>query len=243
MGWRLLWASWPDPELNLAFEWALLELARDGRCPSTIRLWINPPCVIVDRLCRSLPEVKLDACARLGLPVLRRPTAGGAVYHDDGNLNWTLLARREDLPVDVRWPREAEALAGEAILALLSELGLEGRLEPGKGIFVGDCKVSGMAIYLGREAIMVHGTLLVSADLEALRAVLHCKFEVANLADLLGSAPGVREIGDKLAACLANALGIELPRPTAPDELLLATAESLRPRARLPELLRPCSSR
>lgn len=231
---RLLWASWPNPELNLAFEWALLELARRGACPSTLRLWVNGPCVVVDRSCRSLAEVRLPACESLGLPVLRRPTAGGAVYHDEGNLNWTVLVRRSDLPEGVRWPREAERLAGEAILSLLSRYGLQGSFRPGEGAFAFDRKISGLAIYAGREAIMVHGTLLISSDLARLREALYCKYEVVNLSELLGRPVEVRGVGELLASCLASAFGAELEEG-GPSEEELSLASTCLPRVRLPK--------
>jgi len=224
-GWRLLRTSWPDPGLNLAFEWALPRLVAEGACPNTLRLWINPPCVVIGRSGRSLAEVRLEVCERMGLPVLKRPTAGGAVYHDEGNLNWTVVARKDDLPESIRWPSELEALAANAILDLLAYLGLEGRFEPRKGVFVGPYKLSGLAMFLGRGAVMVHGTLLVSADLRALRSALACKFEVANLAELTSSGLGPWEIGELLVPLLAEAFGVRggLPedRPE-PNEFTLA---------------------
>ncbi len=230
--WRLLTTSWPDREFNLAFEWALLEAVKNGYSPSTVRIWVNGPCVVVDRSARSLDEVRREACLELGLPVLRRPTAGGAVYHDEGNLNWTLVLRREDLG-PLRWPRQLEEKASRALLELLASLGLRGEFRPGEGVFLGGAKVSGMASYVSRTAVLVHGTLLVCSDLGALRKALRCKFEVANLAERCGLDLEPLALGANLAVRLASSFGSGLvEKPALRHELELA--EHLRDRACLP---------
>lgn len=222
--WRLLETSWEDRVLNLAFEWALPKLVGRAACPSTIRLWTNPACVVIGRSKLSLAEVKLDACRELGLPILRRPTAGGAVYHDGGNLNWTVVAVREGYLKSIG-PSELEGLAARAVLELLASYGLEGHHEPRKGVFVNGRKTSGMAMYLARDAVMVHGTLLVNADLGRLRKVLSCKYEVSNLVDLVGSRVELGEVKALLASCLARAFGVELVGGgVRPIELSLASA-------------------
>ena len=37
----------------------------------------------------------MPALRRMGIPVLRRISGGGAVYHDLGNLNYALITRQE----------------------------------------------------------------------------------------------------------------------------------------------------
>jgi len=220
---RLLKTAWRDRELNLALEWALVEAVSSGRSPSTLRLWTNPPCVVIGRSGLSLAEVRLAACEELGIPILRRPTAGGAVYHDEGNLNWTVVVRKAELPKPM-WPDELERKASGAILRLLGELGLDGHHEARKGVFVGERKVSGMAMYVGRWAVMVHGTLLVNSDLSALRTALRCKFEVVNLSELVGSELDPwADVAPSLTIRLAEAFGASVVKgQLAPDERSLA---------------------
>jgi len=228
---RLLTMAWRDAELNLALEWALIELVSSGSSPSTLRLWTNEPCVVVGRSGLSLAEVRLEACRALGIPVLRRPTAGGAVYHDEGNLNWTLIIEKAEFP-RLAWPDELERMASRAILALLDELGLRGSHEARRGVFVEGRKVSGMAMYVGRRAVMVHGTLLVSSDLSALRTALKCKFEVANLSELVGSTLDIwADVAPSLTRQLARAFGIDVVLGELSREEL-ALAEELRPMTR-----------
>jgi len=78
-----------DPVANLALEEALVRAAPER---ALLRIWQNSTCVVVGRGQRVEREVDLAACRRDGVPVLRRSSGGGTVYHDLGNLNVTLVA-------------------------------------------------------------------------------------------------------------------------------------------------------
>jgi lipoate-protein ligase A len=81
-------AAFTDPAENLAFDEALLRVAPES---PVVWLWRNPVCVVVGRGQRIAREVHADACERDGVPVLRRASGGGTVFHDPGNLNVTLV--------------------------------------------------------------------------------------------------------------------------------------------------------
>ena len=161
-----------DGPRNLALDEALGRTA--GPVP-TLRLWRNGPCVILGRFQVAAAEVDGRACRKLGVPVYRRFTGGGAVYQDPGNLNVTIALRRDDphltrraelsgLPGLYRLVLEPLALAarsfGPAVMAVERDL------------VIGRTKLGGVAAWIGREALLVHGTLLVDADLGTLEAVL-----------------------------------------------------------------------
>ena len=228
---RLLKTAWRDAELNLALEWAMLELMRAGSSPNVLRLWTNGPCVVIDRSGKALAEVRLGTCEALGIPVLKRPTTGGAVYHDEGNLNWTVVMEKAGR-YGFRWPSELEQRASHAILQLIKAHGLEGRYEARRGVFVRGRKISGIAMYIGQRAILVHGTLLVCSDLSALRGALKCKYEVASLSELTRSALDPwADVAPLLAEELARAFGAYVVEGRLSREEL-ALAEELRPMAR-----------
>jgi lipoate-protein ligase A len=68
-----------DAATGLALEEALVRA-----CPPVpvLRVWQNPPCVVIGRAQQAAREADLAACAAAGVPVLRRASGGGAVYHD-----------------------------------------------------------------------------------------------------------------------------------------------------------------
>ena len=163
-----------DPFLNLALEESFLERGfhdgsrvHDGSRgrDAAILIYINDPCVVVGRNQNPWVEV----AARSEVPVLRRVSGGGAVYHDRGNLNWSLIVARSSHDRDAELGRVARALRA---------LGVEAQPGPRGGLFVAGrgpwkgSKISGSARRLSASRVLHHGTLLVDADLSALASSL-----------------------------------------------------------------------
>lgn len=162
-----------EPRRNLALDEALGRTA--GPTP-TLRLWRNDRCVVVGRFQVAAAEVDDVACRELDVPVYRRFTGGGAVYHDRGNLNVTIAVRRTD-PLVSRRPERAllpglYGLLLEPLAATARSLGVPA-VATERDLLVGDRKMGGVAAWIGGEAILVHGTLLVDADLATLERVLN----------------------------------------------------------------------
>jgi lipoate---protein ligase len=156
-----------DPVLNLALEESLLErgIGREGSQRGAILVYVNDPCVVVGRNQNPWAEVASDA----GYPVLRRVSGGGAVYHDRGNLNWSIIT-----------PRSLHDSAAELefVARAISKLGVSTFAGPRGGLFVAEegpwkgAKLSGTARRLSAARVLHHGTLLVDADLEKLSLCL-----------------------------------------------------------------------
>ncbi len=172
--WRILTDDGErDPRRNLALEEALGRAA--GPDP-TIRLWRNDRCVVVGRSQLADAEVDMAACRELDVPVVRRFTGGGTVYHDPGNLNVTVVLRRDDPGLAGR-PELARVpgiyrLVLEPLAAAAASLGVPA-LATERDLLVDGAKVSGVAAWIGGRALLVHGTLLVDADLATLDRVLN----------------------------------------------------------------------
>lgn len=161
-----------DAPRNLALDEALGRTA--GPIP-TLRLWRNGPCVVLGRFQVAAAEVDARACRELGVAVYRRFTGGGAVYQDPGNLNVTVALRRDDPHLTNR--AELSRLPGLYGLVLEPLAQAARSFGPAavaaeRDLIVGRTKLGGVAAWIGREALLVHGTLLVDADLATLEAVL-----------------------------------------------------------------------
>ena len=159
-----------DPAANLALEEALF-LRNDGL---VLRIWENSESVIIGRAQLARFETDVGYCQAHGIPIVRRFTAGGTVYNGPGNLNWSVFVSRRVDAGHLRYvtdPRAVFRMASSPFLAALEACGAKARLDPPNRIVTEEGKVSGMAAYVSRKGFLCHGTLLVGADLERVKAL------------------------------------------------------------------------
>ncbi len=155
---------------NLALEEALF-IRNQG---VILRVWENRESVIIGRAQLARFETDLGYCQAKGIPIVRRFTAGGAVYNGPGNINWSLFVGRGGGSGSVRYESSPHAIfrtAARLLLSALSVSGVEARLDPPNRILTPDGKISGMAAYVSRKGFLCHGTLLVGADLGRVKAL------------------------------------------------------------------------
>ncbi len=112
--------------------------------------------------------VDAEACARLGVDVLKRSTGGGSVLQTGDVLNYSLV-----MPTPASLDPKPGFRSGlNLICAILAALGIEGRPEGTSDVAVGDRKISGNAQARRWGAVLLHGTLLVDFDRDLADAVL-----------------------------------------------------------------------
>ncbi len=150
-----------DPFRNLALEECLL--AQAARFGSVLMLYRNRECVVIGKNQNPWRECATGYLRRRGAPLVRRLSGGGAVYHDPGNLNYTLVMPRADY-------RAADCFA--RVRAALAACGIAAELTPHHSLTVDGRKISGTAFCFRGDAALHHGTLLVSAKLAEMRAAL-----------------------------------------------------------------------
>lgn len=113
---------------NMAVDEALLRCMAEGGDP-VLRLYgFAPPCLSLGRF---QPLADLDAAERRrrgGVDVVRRPTGGRAVLHDDEVTYAVVLGRRHLQPFTKRAAYRASAAI---LLLLLPALGVRGAVRPG----------------------------------------------------------------------------------------------------------------
>ena len=71
----------------------MLERRREG---DYLLLWQNAPTAVIGLNQIAAAEVDTEYAAAHGIAVVRRSTGGGAVYHDAGNLNYSLIGDAGD---------------------------------------------------------------------------------------------------------------------------------------------------
>ncbi len=200
-----------DPFLNLAIEDHLLR-NRPLR-ERALLLYLNSPAVVIGRHQNPWVECNPEHLERSGIALVRRQSGGGTVYHDPGNLNFSILCAREEYDQDANFAIVIEALAA---------LGIEAERSGRNDLVSRSYKISGSAFKHLRERSFHHGTVLVDADLRALssalkpaaleitsRGIASVRSRVANVVDLLPAEAG---------AAAGAAGGATADAPAAPAE-------------------------
>ncbi len=182
--------------------------------PGYLLTYVNASSVVIGRNQNPEHELAIYDTRSQQVPVYRRTSGGGAVYHDQGNLNWSFVV-----------PGGLDDRAG--LLALVVEA-LRSRGIPASAgsrgeLMAGGYKIGGTASAAGKGVLMFHGTILVSSDLELLQHVLaahhpsytgkiqddQSRRSVASVPSPVGNAawfhPGLQT--QELASALAEATG------------------------------------
>lgn len=150
-----------DPYENLVREELLFETFQPVR--QHLLLYINSPCVVVGKNQNPWRECKVGKLREDGLPLVRRISGGGTVWHDVGNLNFSLLTSPENYSKE-----RVQGLLG----GVLDTLGIPWSANSHGDFFFQEKKFSGHAYAVKKDRILHHGTLLVSADLVRLKGYL-----------------------------------------------------------------------
>ncbi|AEV29056.1 lipoyltransferase and lipoate-protein ligase [Sphaerochaeta pleomorpha str. Grapes] len=140
---------------NLAGEAYLLGQEYDH----ILYLWVNDPCIVIGRFQNPFSECNLEAMEKDHVQLVRRQSGGGAVYHDQGNLCFTFVGKK-----DVSSKEENFKI----VLDALRSLGIEGELSGRNDIVMQGKKISGNAFQTTKDKFCHHGTLLVNSDLSVM---------------------------------------------------------------------------
>jgi len=232
----LLFETPHDPYFNLALEEALFYIKSKRRDANPVlRIWRNYSAVIIGYFQKAEEEVKLDLAENLGIAVVRRFTGGGAVYHDLGNINYAIVIdQRSNDPLN-----ELYGFLIDGILNALRKFGVEPRVENINDIAIGFGKVSGVAASFREGTLFLHGSLLVSTNLDVLTRVLKIsekkladkkvnsvKYRVRLLEDILGRKITFSEIVEKIIRGYCDLLNLK-PYYDMPEKLEIEAAKIL----------------
>ncbi|HHP7235715.1 MAG TPA: lipoate--protein ligase [Desulfobacterales bacterium] len=156
-----------EPGINLALEeYCLRELEPGHRF---LILYGNRTSVVVGRHQNILAEADTQWLGKRQIPVLRRTSGGGAVYHDHGNLNIALVQDHTR-----RSLAEVQRVL-EPIRQTLARLSVRSEFDGRNNLLIEGCKISGNAQFSDTRRILIHATLLFDSDLSQLARALHAE--------------------------------------------------------------------
>lgn len=154
-----------NPYFNLASEEYLLKNFQDN----IFMLWRNASSIIVGKNQNTLSEINYEYVQEKNIPVVRRLSGGGAVFHDLGNINFTFIANSD-----------SESFNNfrkftQPIIDVLQNIGVNAEFSGRNDLTIDGRKFSGNAQYNYKNRILHHGTLLFSSDMVDLSLALKVK--------------------------------------------------------------------
>lgn len=160
-----------DPYVNLSIEHFLLQNAPEDS--TVLFLYTNRPCVVIGRNQNPWLETDLRALhndrsgtAKEDAVFVRRRSGGGAVFHDEGNLNYSVISPRTSFTRDKHAEMVVRALHGVgATNTSVNErhdivMARNGSDDPHEPL---TRKISGSAFKLTRYRALHHGTCLLDS--------------------------------------------------------------------------------
>lgn len=200
-----------DPAYTAAIDETLLRSA-DGGGPPVLHLYRrSPPAVTLGYFLDVDENVDVQYCRENGIKILRRMSGGGAIYTDQGQLIYSLTGK--DIFPD--GTVECFELVCGAVAEALRTLGCDCRHVPVNDIVHDGRKLSGSALFQRGRAKLMHGTVIVELDREAM-------FRALKVSEEKLKEKALQRPGDRVTS-LTEALGGPVPM----DELKMALATAL----------------
>lgn len=153
-----------DPMINLAMEeYVLREIPTDD---SYFLFYVNAPSIIIGKNQNTIEEVNQEYVEANNIKVVRRVSGGGAVYHDEGNLNFSFITE-DDGESFHNFKRFTQP-----IVEVMQDMGLNAALSGRNDLEIDGKKVSGNAMFTQKGRMFSHGTLMLDSDISEVQNAL-----------------------------------------------------------------------
>jgi len=246
--WRFLDTGTLSPACNMAIDRALLALHANGKSPPTLRLYQWWPPAVSLGYFQKRHDLDLEACQHLGYEVVRRPTGGRAVLHQDDLTYAVIAGTPEGMPSAVT---AAYHIIAQGLLHAFRLLGIEANMGRERGesrssdicflrcvrgaIVYRNKKLVGSAQTWHASSLLQHGSIIVKPQVEAWLALVTSPGEspadlrarlaarMTSVEEILSQAPKLAAIKEAVRRGLAQALAVELqPGELSAEEWTLA---------------------
>lgn len=151
-----------DPILNSCVEKYLIHHSTPKT--QTLYMWRNDPSVFIGRNQNPFRECNLLNMQQDSIPLIRRLSGGGCVYHDLGNTNFSFISNYEN---------HDRLNNFNIIINALKPFGIDAQIKGRNDLVVGDKKISGSAYILDNNKFIHHGTLLLNLNVNSLLKYLN----------------------------------------------------------------------
>jgi lipoate-protein ligase A len=162
-----------DVYRNLAIEEAIARENADREDKiNTLRFWRSESAIVLGRFQCVHKETNIAYCKENNIPIARRFTGGGTVFHDSGNLNFTICLDQSESYV-CRTLNELYWNFVGAIAAGLRSVGIPATYDSYRSCLrINGKKITGTAGWIKQGVSFIHGTILIDSNLEQLKRAL-----------------------------------------------------------------------
>lgn len=180
-----------DVYFNLALEEYLFQNFKDDEY---FMLWKNDNSIVLGKYQNVFEEINIKEAEKAGMKVARRNSGGGTVFHDKGNLNYSII---KNLDKNTFIDYDSFLIP---VIEALNKLGINAEKRRTCDIAIDGKKISGSAQSSRGGRVLHHGTLLFDADLNLLENMLKTtegKIESRSVKSVRSIVTNIRDHIDK----------------------------------------------
>lgn len=206
---------------NIAIDRDWLAQHAAGNRPDLLRFHRSLPTASTGRHQAIDRELRLDYCQRRGIEIVRRLSGGGALYLDEQQLGFSLILKRP-----AAWQETGLAQILEqscaALAAGLARLGIQAGSKFPNDLEIEGRKIASVFAAGEGDSLLLHGTLLLDADIQTMLEALRVPTEklspdglaaardrLVTVAECCPQAPTPDQIRQAITDGLAEAFGLQ----------------------------------
>ncbi|OGC23917.1 hypothetical protein A2291_05370 [candidate division WOR-1 bacterium RIFOXYB2_FULL_42_35] len=221
------------------YDLKLLADFEEGRIPSTLRIYSwQPKCITLGYAQKVDQEIDVEKARELGWDVVKRPTGGGIVFHNEAEVTYSLVTALDN-PLLPKGMIASYKKISEAIAWALKQFGIEAEVQNSKikvknkfqapssklktnlcfsypaeyEIVVGGRKIVGSAQKRGKKALLQQGSIFVRETPKDIFQVLKKPYQeqdAVSVEEVAGKSFSFGEIGKVLVFGFEKVLGVKL---------------------------------
>jgi lipoyl(octanoyl) transferase len=228
MDWQLLKTPQLSGWANMERDLQLFHDHEQGMIGPTLRLYSwKPKCLTVGHAQEIDRLIDRSLAGGLAWDIVKRPTGGGIVFHNENEVTYSLVMDKED-PKLPKGLIPSYKKISEALVLALNSCGVQAEIHNSSlgirnsslcfsypaeyEVVVNGRKIVGSAQKRGRKTLLQQGSIFVSPTPAAALAILktgHAPLNAISLEELIGRAPSFDELSAALVKGFQATFGIK----------------------------------